>query len=205
MNNMIIMSSFNTHAYLYCNADCLLIRQSGLLLNIFFQGDSFYQLHYNIIDTVLLTYIIHIHNIGMGKACCRLRLRPELGNKVFVLGKFLLQNLNRHKTIQLMTFCFIYIRHATGTDLFQNLVAVTYHHTNLYHRQSPLNLSTTVMQEGQSAPRKYYPYHHFCLPHPQGSEPFPPGPSPSSQSCGFLRPPAYSSGRPNTSESNHRA
>ena len=99
MNNMIIMSRFNSHSNLNCYTDCLLGRKHYLFINIFFQRNTFHQLHYNIMDTILFTYIIHIYNIRMHKSGRSLCFYPKLRNKIFVLRKFLLQNLNRNKTI----------------------------------------------------------------------------------------------------------
>ena len=65
MYNMIVMCSLNAHAYLNGNADRLFIGQTGFLFDIFFQRDSLYQFHHDIIDPVFFPYIIDIYNIRM--------------------------------------------------------------------------------------------------------------------------------------------
>ena len=107
MNNMIIMRSLNSHAYLDSNTYRFLVRQTRLFFNVFFEGDAFYQLHYDIVDSVLFSYIIDIYDIGMHQSRCRLCLNAEFRDKISVLTKFLFQYLDRHIAIQLMTFCFI--------------------------------------------------------------------------------------------------
>ena len=102
-----------------------------LLFDILFQGDTFYQLHDNVVDTIFLAHIIHIHDIWMHQSSRSLGLDPEFGYEIGIFAKFLLQNLDRYITVQLMTFCFIYIGHTTGTDLFQYFIAVSYHHSDL--------------------------------------------------------------------------
>ena len=77
VDNVIVVCSLNSHTDLDGNADCLLNRQSGLLFNIFLKGNPFYKLHHDIVNTVFLTYIVHIHYIRVHQACCRLRFNPE--------------------------------------------------------------------------------------------------------------------------------
>ena len=107
MDNMIIMCSLNTHAYLDGDTYRFLVRQSGLLLNVLFEGNTLYQFHDDIIDSVLFPDIIDIDNIGVHQSCCRLCLDPEFGYKISIFAEFLLQYLDRHIAIQLVTFCFI--------------------------------------------------------------------------------------------------
>lgn len=72
--NMIIMGNLQSCRYMNCNTGCLFDGQAAFSLNIILQSDSFHQLHHNIIDTVLITDIIYIYNIGMSKP----GLLPEL-------------------------------------------------------------------------------------------------------------------------------
>ena len=90
VDDMIVMGSFDTHAHLDGNTDCLLHRQSGLFLDILFEGDPLYKLHDNIINTVLFTDIIYIHDIGMHQACCCLCFYSEFGYEIGILTEFLL-------------------------------------------------------------------------------------------------------------------
>ena len=90
VNDVIIMSSFNTHAHLNGNADCLLDGQSCLFFDIFLKGNSLYQFHNNIVDSVFFPYVIYIDNIGVHQPCCRLRLNSEFGYKIGIFRKFLL-------------------------------------------------------------------------------------------------------------------
>ena len=107
VNNMIIMCCLNAHTHLDGNAYCFLVRQTGLFLNVLFEGNALHQFHYNIVDSVFFPYIIDIYDIGMHQSCCRLGLNTEFGYKISILAEFLLQYLDCHISVQLMTFCFI--------------------------------------------------------------------------------------------------
>ncbi len=65
--------------------------------NIFFQGNSLYQLHDDIINAVIFPYIIYIYNIRMRQSCCSLCFRSKFRNKPFSSEILLLQYLHRHK------------------------------------------------------------------------------------------------------------
>ena len=147
MNDMIIMGRLNAHAHLYGNADSLLERQPGLFFDIFFEGNALHKLHDDIVNTVLLAYIIYIYNIGMHQSGSRLGLCTEFRYKIGVFAEFLLQDFDRHKTVQLMTFCLVYIRHTAGTDFLQYLITVSYHHSNLNHIRSPIYIIGNEMRK----------------------------------------------------------
>ena len=89
VNNVIIVGSFYPHADLNGDTDGLFYRKSGFLLNVFFESDSLHQFHYNIVDSLFLSYIIHIHDIGMCQPCCCLCFNPEFRNKVGIFTEFL--------------------------------------------------------------------------------------------------------------------
>ena len=84
------MGSLNSHTHLNGNADRLLNGKTGLSLNIFFEGDAFYQLHNDIVDAVFFPHIIYVYNIGMGKPGSRLGLHSEFGYEIGILTEFLL-------------------------------------------------------------------------------------------------------------------
>ena len=106
---MVVVGRFQPHGYLNGDAHRLLDGQSRLLLDIFLQRDTFYQLHHNIVDTTLFAHIIYIDDIRMHKSGRRLRLDPELGHEVGVFAEFLFQHLDRHKTVQLIVLGLIHI------------------------------------------------------------------------------------------------
>ena len=135
------MRRLDAHAHLYGNADRLLEGQPGLLLDILLESDAVHQLHDNIVNAVLLAYVIHIHDIGVHQSGGRLGLRPKFRYKIGILAEFLLQDLDGHEAVQLMTFCLIYVRHASRADFLQYLVTVANHHSNLNHTCSPIYLS----------------------------------------------------------------
>ena len=144
---MVVMGCLNTHRNLYGNADRLLDRESRFLLNVFFQCDAFHKLHHDIIDIVILPNIIDVDDVGMHEPCSSLRLTPEFGNKICVFTELLLQNFDSNKAVQFAVFCFIYIRHTTGADLFHYLIPVTYQHSYLNHSfTSSANGSTNITE-----------------------------------------------------------
>ena len=82
VNDVIVMGSLNPHTHLNSNADRLLDGQPCLFLDIFLKGNSLYQFHNNIVDSVFFPYVIYIDNIGVHQPCCCLRLNPEFGYKI---------------------------------------------------------------------------------------------------------------------------
>ena len=137
MYDMIVMRCLKAHACLDGDADRFFYGKTCFFLNVFFQGDSFYQFHHDIMDAVFLSHIVHIHDIGMHQARCGLCFHPELGYEVCIFTEFLLQHLNRDKAVQLMVFCLVDIRHPSGAYFFQDLVSVSQHHSNFNHSIPP--------------------------------------------------------------------
>lgn len=68
--DVMIVSCLNTGTHLNCNTDRFLGRKLSFFMHIFFQSDSFYQLHDHIIESSILPYIIYIDNIRVQKPCC---------------------------------------------------------------------------------------------------------------------------------------
>ena len=78
MYDMVVVGGFDTHAHLNGDADCLLIGQPGLPLNIFFQRDAFHQFHDDIVNVVFRPNIVYIDDVGVHEAGSRLGLDPKL-------------------------------------------------------------------------------------------------------------------------------
>ena len=90
MNNIIIVGCVHSRTHLHGNANDFFRCQSSLFLDVVFQSDTFYQLHYYVVKPTVFSYIIYIHDIRMSKSSCRLSLRPEFFNKILILTKLFL-------------------------------------------------------------------------------------------------------------------
>ena len=77
MNNSIVVRRLQACRNLERNACRLPYRQTALIFNVLFERDPLDQLHYNIVNPGLFPDIIDVYDIGVRKACCRLRLDPE--------------------------------------------------------------------------------------------------------------------------------
>ena len=123
--DLIVVRNLQTGRHLNGNAGSFFYRQPAFFLNISLQGDAFHQLHHNIIDVLLITHIIHIYNIRMSQGGSRLGLLLKLADKISVLYKLILQNLHRHKTVQLMILSLKDLCHAAGAYFLQNFIAIS--------------------------------------------------------------------------------
>ena len=90
VNDVLFMSSLDTHSDLNGYTYCFFIRKTGFFLNIFLESDTLNKLHNYIVDALLFAYIIDIYYIGMHETCSRLSLYTEFGYEVLILRKFLL-------------------------------------------------------------------------------------------------------------------
>ena len=143
--NMIIMGNLQSCRYLNCNTGCLFDGQAAFSLNIILQSDPFHQLHHNIIDTVLITDIIYIYNIGMSKPGCCLSFLLKFLYKSVIVTEFLFQYFDCNVTVQLMIFSLEDLCHTAGSYFFQNLIAVSQNRSRLYHNPtSLLSISTNT-------------------------------------------------------------
>ena len=137
MYDMIVMRCLKAHARLDGDADRFLHGKTCFLLNVFFQGDSFHKLHHDKMNTVFLSHIVYIHDVGMHQTRSSLGLHPEFGYEARVFAEFLLQHLHRDEAVQLMVFCLVDIRHPSGAYFLQDLVSVSQHHSNFNHSIPP--------------------------------------------------------------------
>ena len=131
MYNAVAVCCLKSHRYLNGNTGSFLYRKLTFLGNILLKSDSLDQLHYDIINTLIIAYIKYIYYVWMGKTCCCLRFTSEFLYKSCIFPEFRLQNLNCHKTVQFMVHCLIYVRHSAGTDFTYNFIAFCYNHTCL--------------------------------------------------------------------------
>ena len=138
VDNVVSVGRFESHGDLQSDRDRLFIAQISLLAYVIFQCDAVHKFHDNIVNALFLTDVIDIYDIGMHQACRSLRLHPEFGYKIRVFRKLLLQDLDRHITVQCVVLGFIYIRHTACADLFKDLVAVRDQHADLNHFIPPL-------------------------------------------------------------------
>ncbi len=145
VNDMVAMGCLQSHGYLDGDTHRFLYGKSGLLLYITLESDALHQLHNDIIHALFFADVIDIDDVGMHQSRCRLCLHPEFGNKIGIFRKFLFQHFHCHETIEFVVFCFIYVRHTAGSDLFQDLIAIRYQHSDLNH--------ANLRQKGLSAAR----------------------------------------------------
>ena len=133
VDDVIPVGRFQSHGDLDGDGDCLLNGQSLPGLDIFFQRDAVHELHDDKINAFFLADIIYIYNIRMHQSRGGLGLHTELGYETGIFRKFLLQDLDRHQTVEFVVLGFIDIRHAAAADLFQNLVSICNEHSYLNH------------------------------------------------------------------------
>ena len=145
MDNVVSMRRFQSHGDLQCDRHRLFVAQLSFFANIIFQRNAVHEFHDNIINALFLTDVIDIYDIGMHQACRSLRLHPEFGYKIRVFRKLLLQDLDRHITVQCVVLGFIYIRHTACADLFKDLIAVCDQHTDFNHSIPPLPWISPLM------------------------------------------------------------
>ena len=125
MYDLIVVSHLQTGCHLNGDTGGLLDGQTTLFLDIGLEGDALYQLHDDIEDILLITDIIDIDDIRMSQPCCSLSLLLKFADEILILHEFILQHLYRHKAVQLMILSLEDLRHAAGSDFFQNLIAVS--------------------------------------------------------------------------------
>lgn len=116
MYNPVAVCGFKPHRYLDCNTGCLFYRKLTLFGNVFFKGNSFDKLHNDVINPVIIPHIKYIYYIRMGQDCRSLCFTFKFPDKCCILSKFRLKNFYSNKPIQLMVFCFVYVRHSAGTN-----------------------------------------------------------------------------------------
>jgi hypothetical protein len=88
-------------------------------MDIFLQGLSVDIFHYDIMDVVFLTHIVHIDNIRMGKARCGLGFPFEAVYKLLVFHQLRPQDFHCHISFQEMAFGLVNHSHAASAYLFQ--------------------------------------------------------------------------------------
>ena len=81
---MMIVCRLKPCHHLNGNTDRLFCRKSSLFLYIIFQSDPFDKLHYHIVQTSVLTDVIHIDNVRMHQSCRSLRLTQKFLYKYLI-------------------------------------------------------------------------------------------------------------------------
>ena len=90
MDNAIVVGSLKSHCNLDRNADSLFYGEAGFLFDVFLKCDAINQLHYYVVDAILIANVIDINSVRMKESCSGLSFHAELGNEVFIFRKFLL-------------------------------------------------------------------------------------------------------------------
>lgn len=109
----------------------LLPVESTLHFHILLQRDAVDELHDNVIGIVGGGDVKHLDNVGMAEHGNSLSLRLEAAEELLILGKFVLQNLHCHKTVQAVAAGLIHHRHASGADDLQELIPVVQQLSNI--------------------------------------------------------------------------
>ena len=109
----------------------LLPVENPLDLHILLQGDAVDQLHHNIVGGIGGGDIKHLNDVGMAEHGDGLALRPEAAAEVLIAGILVLQDLDRHKTVQPVAECFVYNGHSAGSQHIQNLVTAIQQLSNI--------------------------------------------------------------------------
>ena len=143
--DLVIVGILDSLCNLNGNTDRFLKLDPAFFLNIGFEGDSLNIFHDDVIDPLIGTYIIDIHNIRMGQAGCCLCLCSEFCKKACIGSKFFLQHLHCNITVQLLVHCLVNIGHSACTDLIQDHITSCYHCTFIYHNQRFSCLSRSAL------------------------------------------------------------
>ena len=102
--DMISVRGFKSHGDLQRDGDRLLIAEAPSLGNVILESDSVHQFHYYVIDSLFFADVVHVDDIGVHQACCGLRFNAEFRDKICVLRKLLLENLDCYKAVQGVIF-----------------------------------------------------------------------------------------------------
>ena len=133
VNDMSIVRRFHSLRNLNCNSYRFLHLQPALSFDELLERNSLHKLHNDVIQAVILSYVIYVHNIRMRKSRDRLRFRPEFCNEALIIGIFRTQDLDCNIAVQPVTFCLIDICHTAGTHFINNLISVTDKHSRFNH------------------------------------------------------------------------
>ena len=128
MDDAAVVGGLQSQRHLDSDAGGLADTQLALSGDVILQGDSFHQLHDNIVNSIVLPHIVHINDIGMGEAGRRLGLPLELVHKVCISAELSLHNLESHHTVQLVILGLIDISHAAGAHPADDLITLPYNH-----------------------------------------------------------------------------
>ena len=95
-----------------------------LALHILLEGNALDQFHDDVIHTAGAGDVVHADDVGMRKHRNGLRFRLEPTAELLIARKLLLEDLDRDKAVQAVIQRLIDLRHATGADVFENLIPV---------------------------------------------------------------------------------
>ena len=110
--------------HLDSNADAFPDVKVPLLGDIFLQGDAFHQFHHNVVQFLFVHDIVDADDVRMIQSCRGLGFHLEFPDELLVLAEFFFQELDGHKTVQLVAARPVDLGHAAASDQFQDLIAV---------------------------------------------------------------------------------
>ena len=126
VNNSPVMGCLQSQRNLNRNTGRFLDTQLTLSGNIILQRNAFYQFHNDIIQTVVISYIVYINNVRMRQPGCRLGFFSEFGYECGIFFELCLHNLYCYHTVQFVIFCLVDISHSAAADTADNLISLSY-------------------------------------------------------------------------------
>ena len=96
---MLFMGGLDALGHLDGNADGLFPIQTSLFGDVALKGDALHQLHDDKMDIALVHNVVNADDVGMGQTCRRLGLHLEFADKIGIVRKFCLQDLDGHQAV----------------------------------------------------------------------------------------------------------
>ena len=112
VNDPLIMSCRESHCHLNRDTCRFTDRKLSFLGNIFLQRNALNEFHYNIITAFVLSDVIYIDDIRIGKSRSCLGFPSEFGDKCAVALKFRFHDFHSDISVQFLVQCLVDVSHS---------------------------------------------------------------------------------------------
>ena len=128
VNDVVFVCRLKAQGNLDGDAGGLPHGQFTLPCDIILQGNALYQFHDDIVNAIVLPYVIDIYHIGMSQPRGRLRLLAELRDEILIFAELRFHDLHCYETVQLMIAGLVHVGHAAAADPADDLISFSYNH-----------------------------------------------------------------------------